>query len=81
MVGGLATVKAQLVAGGIPADQASGGALAAVAAALARQGSVIGFDRTCLLQAATFLLIMPLLYFLRVPRGSAVPAAAHMAAE
>jgi len=52
--------------------------------AVAREGTVIGFDRTFLLQAVMFLFLLPLLYFLRGSRagGSAPPpAAVHVAAE
>jgi DHA2 family multidrug resistance protein len=59
------------------------GAARAAAAAVAREGTVIGFDRTFLLQAVMFLFLLPLLFFLRAPReaGSAPPAAIHAAAE
>ncbi|HKE13609.1 MAG TPA: DHA2 family efflux MFS transporter permease subunit [Kofleriaceae bacterium] len=80
----LSTLQGHLVASGASAAQAHGGALASVAGALASQSAVLGFDRTCVLQALSFLLILPLLYFLRVPRGQGrgdAPVAAHLAAE
>jgi DHA2 family multidrug resistance protein len=57
--------------------------LGAAATAVAREGAVIGFDRTFLLQALLFLFLLPLLYFLRTPRGprTAAPATAHVAVE
>ena len=59
------------------------GAARAAAAAVAREGAVIGFDRTFLLQAVMFLFLLPLLYFVRTPREqeSAPPAAVHAVAE
>jgi len=45
------------------------GPLPAVAARVAREGTVIGFERTFLLQAVLFLFLLPLLYFLRSPRA------------
>jgi hypothetical protein len=35
------------------------------------QGTVIGFDKTFILQALAFLIILPLLLFLRVKRAEA----------
>jgi MFS transporter, DHA2 family, multidrug resistance protein len=52
------------------------GPLPAIAARVAREGAVIGFDRTFLLQASLFLFLLPLLYFLRSRRADAAPAAA-----
>ena len=59
------------------------GAARAAAAVVAREAAVIGFDRTFLLQAVMFLFLLPLLFFLRTPRGadSAPPATIHVAAE
>jgi DHA2 family multidrug resistance protein len=56
----------------------------AAAARIAREGTVIGFERTFLLQAVLFLFLLPLLYFLRTPRGAEsapAPAAALHIAE
>jgi DHA2 family multidrug resistance protein len=79
----LAGLHGQLAARGASASQAARGALDGVAGALARQGAVLGFDRTCLFQAMTFLLVLPLLFFLRTPReaGRGAPAAVPMPAE
>jgi DHA2 family multidrug resistance protein len=58
--------------------------LRGAAIAVAREGTVIGFDRTFLLQAVLFLFLLPLLYFLRAPREAASaspPVAVHLAAE
>ena len=59
------------------------GGVARAAAAVAREGTVIGFDRTFLLQAVMFLFLLPLLFFVRTPRDDrgAPPAAIHVAAE
>ena len=59
------------------------GAARAAAAVVAREAAVIAFDRTFLLQAVMFLFLLPLLFFLRTPRGadSAPPATIHVAAE
>jgi len=59
------------------------GGAARAAAAVAREGTVIGFDRTFLLQAVMFLFLLPLLFFVRTPRDdrSAPPAALQVAAE
>jgi hypothetical protein len=46
----------------------------------ALQGSVMGFDKTFILQAITFLVVLPLLYFLRV-QTDGKPAHVEMAME
>ena len=48
-------------------------ALRALGGAVARQGTVLAFEKTFLLQGAAFLAVLPLLFFLRV-RGSAAPS-------
>jgi DHA2 family multidrug resistance protein len=50
-------------------------ALRAVAGAVARQGTVLAFEKTFLLQGITFLAVMPLLFFLRVGKA---PKAEHI---
>jgi DHA2 family multidrug resistance protein len=58
--------------GGLASD-AHMTALRALGGAVARQGTVLAFEKTFLLQGAAFLAVLPLLFFLRV-RGSAAPS-------
>ena len=50
-------------------------ALRALAGAVARQGTVLAFEKTFLLQGITFLAVLPLLFFLRVGQA---PKAEHI---
>ena len=45
---------------------------------VARQGSVLGFEKLFLLQGIAFLCVLPLLFFLKVNRVSAVKVDVHM---
>ncbi|HEY4016471.1 MAG TPA: DHA2 family efflux MFS transporter permease subunit [Polyangiaceae bacterium] len=59
------------IAGGLRAHGVSpaashGGAVAMVAREVGLQGSVLGFEKTFLLQGVAFLVVLPLLFFLRV---------------
>lgn len=55
-----------LRAHGVSASAAQGGAIAMVARAVGLQGAVLAFEKTFLLQGVAFLVVLPLLYFLRV---------------
>jgi DHA2 family multidrug resistance protein len=55
---------------GMTAADAKQTALRAVAGAVARQGTVMAFEKTFLLQGVVFLAVLPLLFFLRVGRGA-----------
>ena len=53
-------------------------AQASLGGAVARQGSVLGFEKLFLLQGIAFLCVLPLLFFLKVNRVSAVKVDVHM---
>jgi len=55
---------------GMAASEARHAALQAVAGSVAKQGSVLGFEKTFLVQGVAFIAVLPLLYFLRVGGGS-----------
>jgi len=58
------------VRGGLSALDAKQAALQTLAGQVQIQGTVLAFDKTFLLQSAAFIVVLPLLYFLRVgPRG------------
>jgi DHA2 family multidrug resistance protein len=47
----------------------------------AMQGTVLGFDRVFLLQGVLFLCVIPLLFFLRVPRVAGEKVHVEISAE
>ncbi|HVK78179.1 MAG TPA: DHA2 family efflux MFS transporter permease subunit [Kofleriaceae bacterium] len=65
------------VAAQVAAMHASGlsdaGIVARLQGAVATQGAVLGFEKAFLLQGGTFLLVLPLLLFLRVDRSQPAP--------
>jgi DHA2 family multidrug resistance protein len=68
-------MAANFQAHGMGAVDAKQTALRALAGAVARQGTVLAFEKTFLLQGIIFLAVLPLLFFLRVGRG---PKAEHI---
>jgi DHA2 family multidrug resistance protein len=68
-------MAASFQAHGMSAVDAKQTALRALAGAVARQGTVLAFEKTFLLQGITFLAVLPLLFFLRVGKG---PKAEHI---
>jgi len=73
--------KAQLVARGFTPELAGAIAQKSLAGRAALQGTVIGFDQTFILQTIAFLVVLPLLYFLRVRREPSKPAHVELAME
>jgi DHA2 family multidrug resistance protein len=71
----LDAVAAGFRAHGLSPLDAKAAALRAVAGAVARQGTVLAFEKTFLLQGVVFLAVLPLLFFLRVGGG---PRAKHI---
>jgi MFS transporter, DHA2 family, multidrug resistance protein len=71
----VAQQQGALMARGYSADVAHAVVHKTLAGRVALQGLVIGFDKTFLLQTIAFLVVLPLLFFLRVPR---TPAPAHV---
>jgi DHA2 family multidrug resistance protein len=65
----LAQVRAGFVARGLDLDTATTMAQKTFAGRAALQGTVIGFDKTFVLQTIAFLAVIPLLLFLRVKRA------------
>lgn len=74
----LAATKAKLMAAG--PDVANALAHKAMAGRVALQGTVIGFEKTFVLQTIAFVVVLPLLFFLRVRRSSA-PAHVELSME
>jgi DHA2 family multidrug resistance protein len=68
-------MAASFQAHGMSALDAKQTALRALAGAVARQGTVLAFEKTFLLQGITFLAVLPLLFFLRVGQA---PKAEHV---
>ncbi|MBX3161173.1 MAG: DHA2 family efflux MFS transporter permease subunit [Deltaproteobacteria bacterium] len=75
-----AAAKAAFVARGMPADVAHALMQKSFAGRAALQGTVIGFDKTFILQTITFFVVLPLLLFLRVRRADQ-PAHVEMSLE
>jgi DHA2 family multidrug resistance protein len=71
VVGRVHQLAAALGARGLGPVEAKQAALRALAGSAAQQGAVLGFEKTFLLQGVTFLVVLPLLFFLRVGRGKA----------
>jgi DHA2 family multidrug resistance protein len=76
----LVSSERALMARGFTADIAHALALKGMAGRAALQGTVIGFDKTFVLQSIAFLAVIPVLYFLRVPR-QAGPAHVELSVE
>ena len=66
-------MKASLMARGFGADVAAAVTQKAIAGRALMQGTVIGFDKTFVLQAVAFIVVIPLLLFLRVKRSEEKP--------
>jgi DHA2 family multidrug resistance protein len=66
VVARLEGIAGAMQAHGMSALDARRAALRAMAGAVARQGTVLAFEKTFLLQGLVFLAVMPLLFFLRV---------------
>ena len=74
----IAAVKAGLISHGVDAFSAQLQAGRSVAMSWYSQGTVLSFDRVFIFQGVLFLGVIPLLFFLRVPRGPAAGPAAHV---
>ena len=70
VVARLAQMAAGLEARGMGALDAKQAALRAMAGSVARQGAVLGFEKTFLVQGLAFMAVLPLLFFLRVGKDS-----------
>jgi MFS transporter, DHA2 family, multidrug resistance protein len=70
-----AAAKMSLMSRGLPGDIAGFLAAKGFYGRAALQGTVIGFEKTFVLQVITFLAVMPLLLFLRVKREPSAPKA------
>jgi len=66
-----AASRAALLARGVDGDLASALGQKLIAGRTLMQGTVIGFDKTFILQAIAFVVVIPLLLFLRVKRAEA----------
>lgn len=76
----LAELRAELIAHGVDPSAAPALAGRALGGAMMRQAMVLSFERVFLLQGALFLLVLPVLYFLRVRRAAA-PVHVELPAE
>jgi DHA2 family multidrug resistance protein len=63
-----ASIKASMLAHGLSPDVAGAMTQQAIAGRVLTQGTVLGFDKTFILQAIAFIVVIPLLLFLRVKR-------------
>jgi DHA2 family multidrug resistance protein len=68
---GAGAMRAGLMARGLTGDVAGAVVQKSLAGRTIMQGTVIGFEKTFILQAAAFIIIIPLLLFLRVKRAEA----------
>ncbi|MGE0867429.1 MAG: DHA2 family efflux MFS transporter permease subunit [Kofleriaceae bacterium] len=76
----LAATQGALVAGGMDPASAKLVGMRAVGGSMMQQATVLSFDRVFLLQGVLFLIVIPILYFLRVDR-TAEPAHVELSAE
>jgi DHA2 family multidrug resistance protein len=72
---------AGLAAHGMPALDAKQAALRAVAGQVALQGTVLGFEKTFLVQGVAFVAVLPLLFFLRVGKQTSKAEHVEMSVE
>jgi DHA2 family multidrug resistance protein len=70
----LSAVQGALTARGLDAGAAHEGALRVLAGGLARQSSVLAFERMFLFAGIAFLFVIPVALFLRKPAGAAWPS-------
>ena len=70
----LASITAGLQARGLDPLSAQQGAVAAIYGMVAKQSMVLAFDKLFILCGGLFLLVLPLLYFLKAPQRAAGPA-------
>jgi MFS transporter, DHA2 family, multidrug resistance protein len=76
----VANSKAAMLARGFPSDLATALTYKSFAGRAAVQGTVIGFDKTFILQMIAFIVVLPLLFFLKVKR-SETPAHVEISVE
>jgi DHA2 family multidrug resistance protein len=74
-----ASIKAGLAMHGFGGDLAGAMTQKVIAGRALMEGTVIGFDKTFILQAIAFIVVIPLLLFLRVKRSAPTPAVAPSA--
>jgi DHA2 family multidrug resistance protein len=72
----VASIQAGLATRGMTGDMAYAMTQKTLAGRALLQGTVIGFDKTFILQTIAFIVVIPLLLFLRVKRSPPPPAAA-----
>jgi DHA2 family multidrug resistance protein len=78
VVAHMAAVRAGLIVHGMNAVNATMGAGRTMAMSWYAQGTVLSFDRVFIFQGFLFLGVIPLLFFLRVPRHVGAASAAHV---
>jgi len=82
-MGRLAASTSALMARGMDAGSAQATALRGLAGIVARQGSVLGFERTFTVGAILFAAVFPLVWLLRAPpkQGAAAGPRPHVEIE
>jgi hypothetical protein len=75
VVAHMAAIRTGLIEHGVTAMNATMGAGRAVAMSWYAQSTVLSFDRVFIFQGILFLGVIPLLFFLRVPRFTGAGAA------
>jgi hypothetical protein len=73
-MGRVAGAASALMARGMDAASAQAGALGGLAAQVARQGAVLGFERTFTVGAMLFAAAFPLVWLLRAPPRQGIAA-------
>jgi hypothetical protein len=68
----IAMMARALIARGVDAASANSAALAALSGQVQRQAATLAFDKLFLLAGIVFLIVLPLLAFLKVPRGQSL---------
>jgi DHA2 family multidrug resistance protein len=77
----MAALRAGMVARGFDSTTAEGMATQLMAGLVARQGMVLAFEKIFLLAGICFLVVLPLVYFLRRPGATAPAKAAELHVE
>jgi DHA2 family multidrug resistance protein len=77
----LAGAQQLFMSQGMDAASAQHAALASMSGRVARQATVLAFDKVFLLQGICFVIVLPLLFFLRVERRSTKPVHDEMSME
>ncbi len=78
---GAMQTKAGMMASGMSPDVANAMTIKSLAGRTLVQGTVLGFEKTFILQAICFMVVLPMLVFLRVKRTTGKPAHVEISVE